>query len=137
MTYTPGHPGTKLNPDFENDLLAPDIDLRPSAIWLMAALALPAALWTVKRAVPFSLMSVLGYEIMETTAWFDRSLLLMLAIVNAAVVTVLCWEALLVDRRDALILGSLPVPRRVVIAAKAAAIARLFAVVEAAAAVRA
>lgn len=116
---------------FENDLLAPDIDLRPSAIWLMGALALPAALWTVKRAVPFSLMSVLGYDIMETTAWFDRSLLLMLAIVNAAIVTVLCWEALLVDRRDALILGSLPVPQRVVIAAKAAAIARLFAVVAA------
>ena len=31
---------------FENDLLAPDIDLRPSAIWLLPALATPAFLWT-------------------------------------------------------------------------------------------
>ena len=51
----------------------------------------------------------------------------MLAMVNAAIVTVLSWEALLVDRRDALILGSLPVAPRLVVIAKALAIARLFA----------
>ena len=114
---------------FENDLLAPDIDLRPSAIFLLAALAAPPFLWTVKGVVRFGLLSIHGYEVVEIASWVDKSLLLMLAMVSAGIVTVLSWEALLVDRRDALILGSLPIPARLVVVAKAVALARLFAVV--------
>ena len=116
---------------FENDLLAPDIDLRPAAIWLSAALAMPSFLWTVKQIFRFTFISLSGYDGLEMATWFDKSLLLTLTMVNAGVVTLLCWEALLVDRRDALILGNLPVPRRVVIAAKATALARLFGLVAA------
>jgi len=116
---------------FENDLLAPDIDLRPSAIFLLAALAAPPFLWTVKGVVRFGLLSIHGYQVVEIASWFDKSLLMMLAMVSAGIVTVLSWEALLVDRRDALILGSLPIPSRLVVVAKAAALARLFAVVTA------
>lgn len=116
---------------FENDLLAPDIDLRPSAIWLLAALAMPPLLWTVKSIVPYGLMAIHGYALMESVSWFDKSLLMMLAMVSAGIVTVLSWEALLVDRRDALVLGALPVAPLPIVAAKAAAIARLFAVVAA------
>jgi hypothetical protein len=107
---------------FENDLLAPDIDLRPSAIWLLAALAMPPLLWTVKSIVPYGLMSIHGYALMESVSWFDKSLLMMLAMVSAGIVTVLSWEALLVDRRDALVLGALPVAPLPIVAAKAAAI---------------
>ena len=116
---------------FENDLLAPDIDLRPSAIWLLAALAAPPFLWSVRGIVRFGLLSIRGYQVVEIASWFDKSLLVMLAMMSAGIVTVLSWEALLVDRRDALILGSLPVPSRLVVIAKAAALARLFAVVAA------
>jgi hypothetical protein len=97
---------------FENDLLAPDIDLRPAAIWLCAALATPSFLWTVKQLFRFTItVKLLGYDGLEVASWFDKSLLLMLAMVNSVVVTLLCWEALLVDRRDALILGK-PFPCR-------------------------
>ena len=116
---------------FENDLLAPDIDLRPSAIWLLPALAAPAFLWTIKRAVPYSLMSVHGYRLVEVASWLDKSLLMALAMAGAGVVTVLVWEALLVDRRDAFVLGSLPIQPRMVVAAKALAVLRVFAVIAA------
>jgi len=117
---------------FENDLLAPDIDLRPAAIWLCAALATPSFLWTVKQLFRFTItVKLLGYDGLEVASWFDKSLLLMLTMVNSVVVTLLCWEALLVDRRDALILGSLPVSWRLVVAAKAVALARLFGLVAA------
>ncbi len=116
---------------FENDLLAPDIDLRPSAIWLLPALAAPAFLWTVKRAVPYSLMSVFGYEMVEMASWLDKSLLMALAMAGAGVVTVLVWEALLVDRRDAFVLGSVPIQPRMVVAAKGLAVLKVFAVVAA------
>lgn len=116
---------------FENDLLAPDIDLRPSAIWLLAAMATPSLMWSVKAIVRYGILSVAGYEVVEAVSWWDKSLLVMLAMANAGIVTVLSWEALLIDRRDALILGSLPLRPRLVIAAKAAAIARLFVVVTA------
>ena len=117
---------------FENDLLAPDIDLRPAAIWLCAALATPSFLWTAKQIFRFTItVKLLGFDGLEMASWFDKSLLLMLSMVSAGIVTLLSWEALLVDRRDALILGSLPISRRLVVAAKAAALARLFGVVAA------
>lgn len=111
---------------FENDLLAPDIDLRPSAIWLLAALAVPAWLWTVKSMVRFGLLATSGVDVVETASWFDKSLLLTLGMVNGAIVTILAWEALLVDRRDAMILGSAPLPPPLIVAAKAMAALRLF-----------
>lgn len=116
---------------FENDLLAPDIDLRPVAIWLCAALATPSVLWTVNQIFRFTFLSAKGYDVLEMATWFDKSLLLMLAMVNAGIVTVLCWEALLVDRRDALILGGIPISRRLIVAAKATALLRLFGLVAA------
>jgi hypothetical protein len=111
---------------FENDLLAPDIDLRPAAVWVVGALLAPSLLWTAKRVVPYGLMSVLGPDVMESASWFDKALLVTLAMFNAGVVTLLTWEALLVDRRDAHVLGSLPVAPSVVVAAKGVALLRLF-----------
>ena len=114
---------------FENDLLAPDIDLRPAAIWILGALLAPSLLWSAKRIVPYGLMSVLGPEVMEAASWFDKALLVTLAMFNAGVVTLLMWEALLVDRRDAHVLGSLPVAPWLIVAAKGVALLRLLALV--------
>ncbi|HEX6213070.1 MAG TPA: hypothetical protein VF136_19980 [Methylomirabilota bacterium] len=116
---------------FENDLLAPDIDLRPSAIWLLAALIAPGWVWAVKSMVRYSVLGHLGFDAIEAASWFDKSLLLMAAMANGAIVTVLSWEALLLDRRDAQILGGLPLPPRLVVAAKGLAVLRLFGVVAA------
>lgn len=116
---------------FENDLLAPDIDLRPSAIWVFATMLTPSLMWSVRAVVRYGILSVAGLEIVQTVSLWDKALLMMLAMANAGILTVLTWEALLVDRRDALVLGSLPLEPRVVISAKAAAIARLFLVVAA------
>ncbi|MBK5295934.1 MAG: hypothetical protein JJE40_02180, partial [Vicinamibacteria bacterium] len=109
-----------------------DIDLRPAAIWLCAALMAPSFLWTARQIFRFTItIKLMGYDGLEMASWFDKSLLLTLSMVNGGVVTLLCWEALLVDRRDALILGSLPVSWRLVVAAKAAALVRLFGLVAA------
>jgi hypothetical protein len=116
---------------FENDLLAPDIDLRPVGIWIVGALLAPSLLWSAKRIVPYGLMSVLGPEVMEAASWFDKALLVTLAMFNAGVVTLLTWEALLVDRRDAHVLGSLPVSPSRIVAAKGLALLRLLALVAA------
>jgi hypothetical protein len=117
---------------FENDLLAPDIDLRPTAIWLCAAMTAPSFLWTVKQIFRFTItVKLMGFDGLELASWFDKSLLLALSMFNGGVVTLLCWEALLVDRRDALILGSFPMSWRVIVAAKATALARMFGVVAA------
>jgi hypothetical protein len=114
---------------FENDLLAPDIDLRPSAIWLLGALMTPSLLWSAKAIVRFGLLGAEGHDVLEAASWFDKSLLVTLAIVSGGVVSLLCWEALLVDRRDALALGSLPLRRWTIVAAKGTALLRMFAVV--------
>jgi hypothetical protein len=116
---------------FENDLLAPDIDLRPAALWIVGALVAPSLLWSAKRIVPYGLMSVLGPEVMEAASWFDKALLVTLAMFNAGVVTALTWEALLVDRRDAHVLGSLPLAPSLIVAAKGVALLRLLALVAA------
>lgn len=114
---------------FENDLLAPDIDLRPAALWIVGALLAPSLLWSAKRVVPYGLMSVAGPEVMEAASWFDKALLVTLAMFNAGVVTLLTWEALLVDRRDAHVLGCLPLAPSLIVAAKGVALLRLLALV--------
>ncbi|MBK5299410.1 MAG: hypothetical protein JJE40_19870, partial [Vicinamibacteria bacterium] len=55
---------------FENDLLAPDIDLRPAAIWLCAALMAPSFLWTARQIFRFTItIKLMGYDGLEMASW--------------------------------------------------------------------
>ena len=106
---------------FHSDLVPDTVDPRQSAIVLAAVLAVPPALYVVgsswsygtwmsdmqlaMRAVPHKLHFI-GYS---------------MAAVGLA--TVLAWDALFPDRRDAMVLGGLPIRARTVALSKLAALA--------------
>ena len=106
---------------FESDLLPDTADPRLLAVWLAAALASPPAffalrLWTLYgpgmtdaelalASVPHKLYFI-GYSMAVS-----------------GLLTVLVWDALFPDRRDAVVLGALPVRTRTAAAARLAALA--------------
>ena len=106
---------------FHSDLVPDTVDLRQSAIVLAAVLTVPPALYVVGSSWSYG-------------SWMSDMQLAMRAVPHklhfigysmAAVglVTVLVWDALFPDRRDALVLGGLPVRARTVALAKLAALA--------------
>ena len=106
---------------FHSDLVPDTVDLHQSAIVLAAVLTVPPALYVVGSAWSYG-------------SWMSDMQLAMRAVPHklhfigysmAAVglVTVLVWDTLFPDRRDALVLGGLPIRARTVALAKLAALA--------------
>ena len=108
---------------FENDLVPDSVDLRQSAIWLTAIFAVPPALY----AVPLLLRFVSWMTPQETAVAAVPFKLFFVGYAMAAVgfLTVLVWDALYPDRRDSVVLGTVPVRARTVVAAKISAVVGL------------
>ena len=105
---------------FENDLVPDTVDLRQSAIWLTAIFAVPPALY----AVPPLFRFVSWMTPQETAVVAVPFKLFFVGYSMAAVgfLTVLVWDAIYPDRRDSVVLGSVPVRGRTVVAAKITAV---------------
>lgn len=116
---------------FDNDLTGGSQDLKQTFIWVMAALAAPGLI------MPVFLMGWdwgvvgrgYGYEVLREITRNDKILALGLGMVASGLVSAVVWSSLLIDRRDALVIGVLPVRASVVVQAKIRAIAAYVAVV--------
>jgi hypothetical protein len=110
---------------FETELVIGSHDVKASFIWLMSGLAAPGFV------LPILLLgwdwSTLGKRsgaaLLAQIAWPDKLLYLGLSMVATGLVSALVWNSLLIDRRDALVLGTLPVRPRSVVAAKLTSVA--------------
>lgn len=111
---------------FENDLLAPDLDLRPLAIWIVALLATPATLFPVRLVFKYVHLAAFGPQFVEAASWIDKAHLITISMFACGAVAILSSEALLIDRRDALVLGALPLDPRRIVRAKLAAVLAVF-----------
>jgi hypothetical protein len=105
---------------FENEATSGPTDLRESFFWLIAALAAPAVLFAFHQQFYWSFVALGpgGAAKLRVYVLFDKTFYLTLTSVAMGLVSVAVWNALIVDRRDAFILGVLPVRRRVIVAAK-------------------
>lgn len=118
---------------FDNDLTANAHDLKQTFIWVMAALAMPGFV------LPIFLMGWdwnvvgrgYGFDVLREITRNDKILALGLGMVASGLVSAVVWTSLLIDRRDALVIGSLPVRASVVVNAKLRAIATYVVVVSA------
>ena len=107
---------------FESDLLPADVPQAPFVIWSLALLAAPGLL------LPIKLIGELLHE--SPTSIHDALLLhrlifITLSMTIAGVVTLIIWDGVFPDRRDARILTPLPVAGRVLIGARLLALAAL------------
>lgn len=105
---------------FENEATLGPTDLRESFFWLIAALAAPGLLFVFHQQFywNFVALGTDGAAKLRVYVLFDKTLYLTLTSVAMGLVSVAVWNALIVDRRDAFIIGVLPVPRPLIVAAK-------------------
>ena len=105
---------------FENEATAGPTDLRESFFWLIAALAAPGVLFVFHQQFYWNFVEMApgGVAQLRVSVLFDKTFYLTLTSVAMGLVSVAIWNALIVDRRDAFILGVLPVPRWLIVAAK-------------------
>jgi pimeloyl-ACP methyl ester carboxylesterase len=91
---------------------------------LLAALSFVLAFIMVPRYVS----SKLPPEKLQIAAWGDEEFLIGITIAVVGLFAVIAWNSVLPDRRDALVLGPLPVRLRTIFLAKVAAVATALAV---------
>src|SRR6187397_2190957 len=95
---------------FENELTSGTNDLRASFFWMVAVLA-PVGIFMPWLMV-FSFQQIYyngGPELVRAMSQADKTLYLGYGMVTSGAVAVVVWNSVLIDRRDALVLGTLPV----------------------------
>jgi len=123
---------------FENEITAGAHDLKAALFWLIALLAIPGAvapallgLASLQTGVGPPDPSTWGWamiaryegvEVLRQLSRADKTLYLGFAMMAAGILSAVTWSGLLVDRRDGLVLGVLPVRPFSLIGAKLAAI---------------
>ena len=110
---------------FESDTTAERTDATRSFFWLLAILAAPGLLLTMYRQFLWERMARRGEGVaaLHQAVRADTAEYLALTFVGVAVVAAARWQSLVIDRRDALVLGTLPARPRSIVIAKLAALA--------------
>ena len=109
---------------FDNEITGGTRDLTVSAFWLMAFLAAPLALWPVSQMSRYRFIVLRhGPDALRVMSRPDTTLTFALGMTAAALIASIVWNSLMLERRDGLILGAMPVRGRTVVLAKLAALA--------------
>ena len=105
---------------FENDLVPETVDLRQSALWLAAVFMIPPAVFALFLSLSYG--SWMTDEELALRAVPQKLYFIGYSMAAVGFVTVLVWDKLFPDRRDAMVLGSLPIRTRTVVFARLAAL---------------
>jgi hypothetical protein len=109
---------------FESEITTGTDDLKRSFFWLLAALAIPGMFIPWIMAFQWQLMAFIeGAEAVRIASRAEKTFYLGYSMIASGVITLIAWSSLLPDRRDTLILGTLPVRARTVVIAKIGALA--------------
>lgn len=115
---------------FDNDVTGDARDVKTMFFAVLAVLAVPGALVPFLLANPtqtqpgWDLLALeQGVEVLRAISRSDKVFYLGFAMIAAGFVSALTWNALIVDRKDGLILGGLPIRARTIVLAKLVALA--------------
>jgi putative ABC transport system permease protein len=123
---------------FESELAAGGRDQRASVYFLIAFLAMPgflAPVFSASAGVPWKpaetwgwdlIARRLGTDVLRLHALSDKGLYLAASMTATGLLAALIWNSLLTDRKDAMVLGPLPVSARTVVLARLIAVGAFF-----------
>jgi hypothetical protein len=119
---------------FDNDLTAGSTDLKHSFFWLIAAAATPGIAMPNSNMERWPRLAVVrapegGPEFLRMSASVDLVFAFGVTMIAMGLLATVVWNSLLLDRRDALVLGSFPLRHRTVLAGKIAALMAFFGIV--------
>ena len=109
---------------FESDLMPPGLPQAQLVIWSLAALATPGLLVPIKFATAMARIEN-DPESLARALMVFRLLFITLSMTGIGLVALVTWDGMFPDRRDARILGSLPVPPAVLIGGRLLALGAL------------
>jgi hypothetical protein len=108
---------------FENEVTTGTDDLKTFFFWIVAFLAAPGFLLPVLMGFRWQLIErIQGSEALRLLSRADKTLYIGFVMIATATITAIAWNSLLGDRRDALVLGALPVRPRNIVCARLAAL---------------
>jgi hypothetical protein len=109
---------------FENDITTGTDDLKGTFFWLVAALAMPGIFIPWLRVFDWEIALLMyGTDGLRMISRADKCFYLSISMISSGALAAMTWNSMLPDRRDALILGALPVPPTTIIASKLLALA--------------
>ena len=108
----------------DDDLISPNADRHESLSMICAMLVSLGLFVSVLISVRYLFNPYLTPGIASLSALFDHFLFTSAAMTASALVTLLAWDGLAVDARDASVLGALPIRTRTIVAAKFSALVR-------------
>lgn len=109
-------------------LLSRDGDPIGFAIWMLALVATPPALYALARGMNYAFLKRAPMEVLERAILGDRLFFIIYGMMVALLIGSIVWDALFPDRAEQEIVGVLPVRARTLAAARLAAALRLGAI---------
>ena len=116
----------------DDDLISPNADRHESLSMICAMLVSLGLFVSVIISTRYLFNPYLTPGIASVSALFDHFLFTAAAMTATALVTLLAWDGLAVDARDASVLGAMPIRTRTIVAAKFTALVRFAALFAAA-----
>ncbi len=110
---------------FETDLIPPGGDAAQTVIAFLTLLAAPGLLLPFRFSLKYVELAARSPDALARALITDRLLFITLTFIALGLVALVIWEGVFPDRRDARVLGALPIPERVMIRARLAALAGL------------
>lgn len=109
---------------FENEITTGTDDLKTSFFWLLSFLAVPGMFMPMMMSFHWEMVALVkGPDVLRVLTRGDKALYVGFVMIATAAITAIAWNTLLSDRRDALVLGVLPVRPATVVRARLAALA--------------
>jgi hypothetical protein len=110
---------------FETDLIPAGGDAGQTVIAFLTLLAAPGLLLPFRFSLKYVELAARAPDALPRALITDRLLFVTLTLIALGLVALVIWEGVFPDRRDARVLGALPIPDRVMIRARLLALAGL------------
>ena len=97
---------------FENDVFSSSVAASSSVLWLLAFLAVPGVMFSGSQIFAYAHLRHQAFEVIDRTLLQRETFHIAFVMGVAGIITMMVWSSLTPDRRDANVLGHLPITAR-------------------------
>ena len=97
---------------FENDVFSSSVAASSSVLWLLAFLAVPGVMFSFSQLFAYAHLRHQPFEVIDRTLLQRETFHIDFVMGVAGLITMMVWSSLTPDRRDAHVLGPLPITSR-------------------------
>jgi hypothetical protein len=97
---------------FENDVFSSSVAASSSVLWLLAFLAIPGVMFSFSQLFAYAHLRHQPFDVIDRTLLQRETFHIDFVMGVSALITMMVWSSLTPDRRDAHVLGTLPITAR-------------------------